>query len=95
MLDLIKDEQGMSPGLAGGLGVTRAELNVAEVIEGVGLVEAVRDFIRALSRPGTINMPLGIILATDIPSAGASWPYPRSWSCDRKKEVNDMPDRTS
>ncbi len=44
MVELAEDAQGTGPGPAGGRGVTRAELGVAEVIERVGLVEAVREF---------------------------------------------------
>jgi hypothetical protein len=44
MVELVEDEQGTGPGPAGGVGVPRAELDVAEVIERVGFVEAVREF---------------------------------------------------
>jgi len=44
MVELVEDEQGICPGPFGTLGVTRAELDVAEVIERVGFVEAVREF---------------------------------------------------
>jgi hypothetical protein len=50
MVDLVEDEQGMCPGPFGGLGVTGAELNVAEVIERVRLVEAVRQFLVEVNR---------------------------------------------
>ena len=42
MVDLVEDEQGVCPGPPSDLGVTRAELDVAEVIERVRFVEAVR-----------------------------------------------------
>ena len=42
MVDLVEDEQGICPGPFGTLGVTRAELDIAEVIERVRFVEAVR-----------------------------------------------------
>src|SRR3954469_736910 len=44
MVELIKDAQGVCPGPFGAFGVTCAELNVAEMIERVGFIEAVGEF---------------------------------------------------
>ena len=41
MVDLVEDPQRTGPGPAGGLGVARAALDVAQTVERVGLVETV------------------------------------------------------
>jgi hypothetical protein len=43
VIDLLEDPQGLRPGPAGGGGVARAEVHVAEAGEGAGLVVAVAE----------------------------------------------------
>ena len=43
VIDLLEDPQGLRPGPAGGAGVARAEVHVAEAGEGAGLVVAVAE----------------------------------------------------
>jgi hypothetical protein len=63
MVDLVEDEQGICPGPFGTLGVTRAELNVAEVIERVGLVESEADVNPCLADPvgDCLKLPQGVL----------------------------------
>ena len=42
MIDLVEDAQGMTPRPAGGYGITRVVLSVAEVIQSVSFVETIR-----------------------------------------------------
>ena len=51
MADLVKDAQRKRPGPAGGVGVARAVMDVAEVIERVSLVVAVGEFLADIKGP--------------------------------------------
>jgi hypothetical protein len=64
VVELVEDAQGMGPGPAGGRGVTGAELNVAEVIERVGLVEAVREF--PVEVDGSLVAPDGSLVLAEL-----------------------------
>jgi hypothetical protein len=60
VIDLLEDRQGLRPGPAGGAGVARAEVHIAEAGEGIGLVVAVTE--SAVQAEGTLVADRGLLV---------------------------------
>ena len=60
MIDLLEDPQGLRPRPAGGTGVARAQMHIAETGEGTGLEVAVTEF--AVQAESTLVADRGLLV---------------------------------